>query len=82
MMYVDHHDLDHEFPEFVQGIQELKAGNAEFAKLYEEYNSLTSNVEDLEGKDIPVDDFAFEALKKKRVRLKDELYSMLVAQKR
>lgn len=81
-MYVDHHDLEHEFPEFVQGIQELKAGDVEFAKLYEEYNSLTTNVEDLEIKDIPVDDFAFEELKKKRVRLKDELYTMLIARKR
>jgi uncharacterized protein YdcH (DUF465 family) len=34
-MYVDHHDLEHEFPEFVQGIQELRAGNAEFAKLHD-----------------------------------------------
>lgn len=81
-MYVDHHDLEHEFPEFVQGIKDLKVGNAKFAKLYEEYNSLTTNVEDLEVKDIPVEDLAFEALKKQRVKLKDELYTMLMAHQR
>lgn len=80
-MKVDHHDLHHEFPEFADTIRELKLGNNHFARLFDEYHGLTSKVEQLEVQDVPVDDFTIEEMKKWRIKLKDELYSMLVAQK-
>jgi uncharacterized protein YdcH (DUF465 family) len=76
-MQVDHHDLRHEFPEFSAAIDALKASNAHFARLFDEYHALTDQVEELEVKDIPVGDFTFEDLKKRRAKLKDELYTML-----
>ena len=78
-MQVDHHDLHHDFPEFHDAIQALNAGNAHFAKLCASYNRLTGKVEDLEAHDMPVADFTMEDMKKQRVKLKDELYHMLLA---
>ena len=78
-MQIEHHDLHHEFPEMRETILELKGCNAHFARLFDAYHSSTNRVEALEGQDVPVDDFTIEAMKKERVRLKDELYQMLVA---
>ncbi len=78
-MQVDQHDLHHDFPEFHDAIQALKTGNAHFAKLFASYNRLTGKVEDLEAHDMPVADFTMEDMKKQRVKLKDELYHMLLA---
>ncbi|MCX8145186.1 MAG: YdcH family protein [Azovibrio sp.] len=78
-MHVEHHDLHHEFPEMRATIIRLKAEDAHFARLFEAYHQCTNKVEALEGQDVPVDDFTIEAMKKERVRLKDELYRMLVA---
>lgn len=78
-MHVEHHDLHHEFPEFAKEIRDLKISNQHFAKLFDDYHTLTTEVENLEQNDIPVDDYSFEDLKKKRVKLKDELYAMLRA---
>ena len=76
-MSVDHHDLHHEFPEFKDAIHQLKSNNNHFARLFDEYLVATSEVEKLEGTGIPVGDNAFEELKKKRLKLKDELYGIL-----
>jgi hypothetical protein len=78
-MQVEHHDLHHEFPDMNDAIDALKARNAHFAMLYHSYNRLTGKVEDLEEHDMPVADFTIEDMKKQRVRLKDELYHLLLA---
>ena len=78
-MQVEHHDLNQELPEFADAINVLKAGNAHFAKLHATYNRLTGRVEDLEEHDMPVGDFTIEDMKKARVKLKDEIYHLLMA---
>jgi hypothetical protein len=78
-MQVDHHDLHQEFSDMKDAIDVLKTGNAHFAKLYASYDRLTGKVEDLEEHDMPVADFTLEDMKKQRVKLKDELYHMLLA---
>lgn len=78
-MQVNHHDLHHEFPDMGETIHALKLGNHHFARLFDEYHALTKSVETLEEADTPVDDFTIEEMKRKRVQLKDELYTMLVA---
>ena len=77
-MQIEHHDLHQEFPNFTDAIDTLKAGNAHFARLFASYNRLTGKVEDLEENDMPVADFTLEDMKKQRVKLKDELYHMLL----
>lgn len=78
-MNVDHHDLHHEFPEHAETIHALKVGSKHFARLFDEYHTLTSRVEALEDMGSPVSDAALEDMKKARLKLKDELYAMLVA---
>ncbi|MDD2884564.1 MAG: DUF465 domain-containing protein [Dechloromonas sp.] len=78
-MNVDHHDLHHEFPELSDAIHALKVGNARFARLFDTYHRLTGKVENLEEHDMPVADFTLEDMKKERVKLKDDLYHMLMA---
>lgn len=80
-MNVDHHDLHHEFPEYAETIHALKMGNLHFVHLFDEYNGLTAKIEDLEIKDSPVADVELEDMKKLRLKLKDELYAMLQANK-
>ncbi len=78
-MSIEHHDLHHEFPEYKEAIHRLKTSNSHFSRLFDEYHLTNTEVEKLEGAGIPVDDVTFEELKKKRLKLKDELYSMLRA---
>ncbi|MCX7167521.1 MAG: DUF465 domain-containing protein [Rhodocyclales bacterium] len=80
-MNVDHHDLQHEFPEYAETIHALKLGSLRFSHRFDEYNALTTEIEELEIKDSPVADTALEDMKKLRLKLKDELYAMLQAHK-
>jgi uncharacterized protein YdcH (DUF465 family) len=78
-MHVEHHDLHHDFPEYLDYIDALKTSSEQFGHLYDEYHRLTREVERLEEEDLPVDDFTIENMKKQRVWLKDQMYRMLVA---
>ncbi len=78
-MTVDHHDLAHEFPEHKERMHELKMSNAHFAKRFDEYHTLTKEIEALENNESPVTDETLEGMKKQRLALKDELYAMLTA---
>ena len=80
-MQVEHHELHREFPEFLEVMQTLRASDSSFSKMFDEYHSLTNEVERLEEEDVPVDDFTIEEMKKVRVKLKDKVYQILVAHK-
>ena len=78
-MHIEHHDLQHEFPEMHDAISTLRSANPMFARMYATYHRLTGKVEDLEEHDMPVGDFTIEDMKKHRVKLKDDLYHMMLA---
>lgn len=78
-MHVDHHDLYNEFPDMRDAINAMKAGSGHFAGLFARYDRLTGKVENLEEHDMPVADFTLEDMKKARVKLKDEIYQLLIA---
>jgi len=78
-MHVDHHDLQQEFPDMNDAIVVLRDRNPLFARLYSTYHRLTGKVEDLEEHDMPVGDFTIEELKKHRIKVKDDLYHLLLA---
>lgn len=78
-MHVEHHELHQEFPEMQDVINTLRTGNPMFAQLFATYHRLTGKVEDLEEHDMPVDDFTLEDMKKHRVKVKDDLYHMMLA---
>lgn len=78
-MQVDHHDLYTEFPELRDAIDALKAEGGYIGSLFGRYDRLTGKVENLEEHDMPVSDFTLEDMKKARVKLKDEIYQLLLA---
>lgn len=77
-MEIEHHrDLAHEFPELKQRIHELKLSSVQFRGLYAEYQAVDDEVHRIEQEiETPSDDYT-EALKTRRVHLKDRLYGML-----
>jgi hypothetical protein len=81
-MQILQHDLDHEFPEFLTLIHELKDKDQSLANLCAEYERVNREIVDIEENDKVFQDFEFEDLKKKRLRLKDDIYLALLAHKR
>lgn len=72
-----HHDIGREFPEYRERIHELKTGNAHFARLFDEYHLVDREIARIEQEIEPATDEHAEALKKQRLKLKDELFGML-----
>lgn len=78
-MELQQHDLHHEFPEYKDAIHRLKTASHHFARLFDEYHRVNREVRRIEENQEPVTDLAIEALKKQRLKLKDELHGMLRA---
>lgn len=76
-MVEHHHDLAHEFPEFKTRIHELKQSDHHFIRLYGECQAVAKEVFRIEeGIETPSDEYT-EGLKKKCLKLKDDLYAIL-----
>lgn len=71
------HDLTEEFPDQRERITELKTTNGRFARLVEEYNELNRTIHRVETRVEPTSEDVEEELKRRRVRLKDEIVQML-----
>lgn len=76
-MYGARHHLTNEFPEFQHTIDLLKTRNSDFAQLLNEYDSTDKKIYGYSQQSQPVSDSHIEVLKKKRLRLKDQLYTIL-----
>lgn len=76
-MPLENHSLANEFPELKERIHEMKMKDAHFAKLFGEYDQVEHEVHNIESGVKNVADDVLEALKKKRLHLKDQLFSML-----
>lgn len=75
---MENHNLTHEFPELEVKINELKLKDDVFKKMYvnyEEVNALIQHYE--EGEQNHTTDEHLTDLRKKRVHLKDDLYTYL-----
>jgi uncharacterized protein len=73
------HAINREFPELVEKVATLKAGNAHFARLLGEHDDLDAQITKDETGVARMNDTALETLKKQRLHLKDELYRMASA---
>ena len=73
----NHLDLSHEFPEFKETIHELKINDAHFAKLFEKYGELNHQILRAEQRIELMSEQEEEALRKDRMRLKEQLYASL-----
>ena len=75
---MENHNLTHEIPEYEDKINVLKLNDEIFRKMYvnyEEVNALIQHYE--EGEQNHTTDEHLTDLRKKRVHLKDDLYSYL-----
>ncbi len=76
-MFGESHDLATEFPEYKEQIHHLKMNDRRFARLFDEYHEVDSQLHRIEQEiEVHADDFV-ESLKLRRLHLKDDLYGML-----
>ncbi len=71
------HELAADLPEYAEKMQALKQSDQHFAKLYDEYHEVNRKVHRAETDVEPMADEDAEALRRERMRLKDELYAIL-----
>jgi uncharacterized protein YdcH (DUF465 family) len=71
------HELAEDFPEMTDRLRALKTTNTRFARLVEEYHDLNRQIHRIETRVEPTSEDVEEELKRRRVRLKDEIAQML-----
>lgn len=71
------HELAEEFPEQIDAIHTLKASNAHFAKLVDDYHEVNGAVHRAETDLEPTDDLHIAEMRKQRLALKDEIARIL-----
>lgn len=76
-MLGENHSVHHEFPEYRDHIDNLVRNDLHFKQLVEEHDHLDKEIRGIESRGAPIDDMAFEDMKKKRIHLKDEIYQVL-----
>lgn len=65
------------FPEYRDLIQQLREENPHFAKLFEEHAELDKHITQLELNPVNHQNDQIETIKRKKLKLKDELYRLL-----
>jgi uncharacterized protein YdcH (DUF465 family) len=70
-------ELFADFPGQEERIRALKTGNNHFARLFDEYDELNRQISRIETRVEPTTEDVEEELKRRRVRLKDEIAAML-----
>ena len=73
------HELAEEFPADLAKIHTLKGADAHFARLVDEYHEVNRAVHAAETRLEAMDEAAEEALRRKRMALKDEIWKRLQA---
>lgn len=76
-MLGENHSLYNEFPQLREAIHAHKLTDAHFNKLANEYDELDHMIRNLENEGVPTTDEHIEALKLRRVKLKDSIYAMI-----
>jgi|TARA_R110002072_G_scaffold727_23_gene5387 hypothetical protein len=76
-MLGENHDLLHELPEHRATIHRLKTSSTHFARLFDSYHQLDRKVRRAEGRIAATTEEEEENLKRRRLALKDELFTMI-----
>lgn len=71
------HELPEAFPQHVDLMRRLKTEDAHFARLSEAYHEVNRAVHRAETNVEPMDDFGIEDLRKKRLKLLDDISTLL-----
>ncbi|MDF1588811.1 MAG: DUF465 domain-containing protein [Gammaproteobacteria bacterium] len=77
-MPLTHHPLLKEFPEYKDKIHSLKTSNNYFHHLMERYEAIDKQIFRIESGEEPTSDDYVNRLGKERVRIKDELYKLII----
>jgi uncharacterized protein YdcH (DUF465 family) len=72
-------ELAEEFPDRTEQMSKLKQENAHFSKLFDEYHEINRDVHRAETDVEPTDDLHMAEMRKQRLVIKDEIWSMLLA---
>ena len=73
------HELRDDFPEYIDKIHELKISDKHFSKLFDEYHEINRQVHRLEIGEEHASQFDEEAVRRKRMQIKDQLYALLTS---
>jgi hypothetical protein len=76
------HELHEIFPEFSDQIHELKQSDQHFHRFFEAYHELNREIHRAEAEVETLGDEALETLKKKRLKLLDQIQAMLAAHRK
>lgn len=71
------HELAEEFPDHKDAIHELKLTDRHFVKLMEEYHEVNREIHRIETSVTPAADEFEKQLRRKRLALKDEIFTYL-----
>ena len=71
------HELPEEFPQEVSLIAQLRSTNYEFRRLATRYDEVNRSIHRIESEEEPTSDEVLEKLKKRRLKLKDEITAIL-----
>lgn len=77
-----HHPIGEEFPEFKDLIHTLKTSNAHFKRLTDQLEEVDKRIARAESRIELMSQEEEEQLRKSRLTLKDQVYAMLVENKR
>lgn len=77
-MPIENHSLINELPEHRDTIHDLKLSDRHFHRLFDQYDETTHAVYRIETGTEAASDGHLETLKKERLNLKDQLYSMIL----
>lgn len=69
--------LKNMFPEFRDSIQQLREDDPHFAKLFEDHEELDKQISRLELDPVNLINEDIEQLKRKKLKIKDEMYKLL-----
>lgn len=72
------HDLQDEFHDATQFIERLRRSNYEFERLATHYDEVNRQIYRIESEEEPTADEVLEGLKKQRLKLKDDIASLLL----
>ncbi len=65
------------FPEYRDLITQLKGQDHHFTRLFDQHNELDQRIKNMEGRIVPASNEEIETLKKEKLALKDQLYTIL-----
>ena len=71
------HELAEEFPDKIERMHDLKENNPHFARLFDEYHEINRTIHRAETNVEPVEELTEVTMRKQRMALKDEIWSML-----